>query len=132
MDAAAVTIAKEFGDFGHSPAAVADLQPDGDPTIGLLGGKLVGGFGQGLGSGTTGPADFVIAFGVGQCPACRFPQRLAGEDQSAAEFLPRGGSHLAEHLGDLVAVGRLGRFSGAAEIAEPLGAQPGRRLKRML
>jgi|GEM_PF-2788612 len=40
--------------------------------------------------------------------------------------------HLAEHLGDLVAVGRLGRFSGAAEIAEPLGTQPGRRLKRML
>ena len=55
-------------------------------------------------------------------------RRLAAEDQSAAEFLPRGRSRLAEHLSDLVAVGRLGRFSGAAEIAEPLGAQPGRRV----
>ncbi len=49
MDAAAITITKELGYFGHPPAAVADLQPDGDPTIGLVGGKLVDRFGQGLG-----------------------------------------------------------------------------------
>jgi hypothetical protein len=37
MNAAAITITKKLGHFGHPPAAVADLQPDGDPTIGLLG-----------------------------------------------------------------------------------------------
>ena len=67
-----------------------------------------------------------MASGLVQEFAGPIPKRFAPQDQPLAKIVPRGRDHLSKRLIDLPPVFLLGGTPRAAEIAEPVEAQPGR------